>query len=625
MEDSVKKKQHRHRWPQSAMAPIVNPALEAILGRFKEERRAAHDSRGGQLRRLWPLFEESLGLLAPAIRSEEDFDAGTFLTQASWIRRELEARTGDARKDVDALCSVVPLFYRYVQGHLGRPVFAEGAVVTPFLLSCPMLSKFLRRGALFTVWEPGLEYIPGRDFYVITVHGMDGISTRMKVVDYLTVDLSSVKESYRSLLFSYVVSSPATVVRMHGSPSMKALCGFVDEFLALKAEPGYPNPDTKELTNAEMDHLRERILAAHGRSSSANTELYLFRNFVRWAIDTGVVRGSRSYLRRQRYARETDRGRQESIPASHFNLLMGRMAELAARDGLRACCYVALRMLTVTRMRVSALCGLRRDCLRQTADHGVWQVVGPSKTSGAGVERITVSDAERRAIISLSSITDPLRPLLEGRPEQDYLFIYRSRSGIRSLDSGTLSRIMRLACDDLGIPHYQPHHVRSCRHTRAARFAENHGLSKQDTALLTGHRNFDTTMNAYVSVSASDYYAALYGVMTEDVQTGVAGAVLEEMPAAVEPAAGEGAALGACARDGICTARTLLPCLTCRSFVTDVHHLHLFEQAVVDIDRRIMEATVDHDREDLVNIKEIYVVFIQKIKELLWKKETSCR
>ena len=72
--------------------------------------------------------------------------------------------------------------------------------------------------------------------------------------------------------------------------------------------------------------------------------------------------------------------------------------------------------------------------------------------------------------------------------------------------------------------------------------------------------------------------------MTEDVQAGVKGRVLGDMPDGVEPAAGDDAALGACSKADLCTARTLLPCLTCPSFVTDVHHLTLFEQAVADLD-----------------------------------------
>lgn len=602
---------------------LNNLNLVDVLMRFDANGFSGRDSRAYKFRPLWPLFEESLSMLAPSIVSEESFNADTFLTQASWLRREMASCTEERRDALHLLCSVLPLFYRYVQDAVGHSPFAEGAAMTPYLLSSSMLSRFLCRGALFTVWTPFVEYVPGRDFYVVTIHGMDDVSTRIKAVDYVTVDLEPVPERYKALMFRYVLSTPKTISSLHGCSLVKMLVPIVNEYMAVKEEPGYPDPDPREMTRAEMDHMRNFIIGSYANPETGNAYLRAFRDAARWAIDNGVLRGDRHYLRRLPYAREKGKGRQEDIPVRHLNMLVGRLRELSSKDSLHACCYVAIRVLVLTKMRISALCSLRRDCFVQTPDHGVWQVVTNSKTSGAGKEPFTVTDSEMEAARALSKVTDPLRPRMAGRAEQDYLFLYEGRSGIRALCNNTLGRVMREACDDLDLPHYYARHVRSFRQTRAARFAEKVGLSKHDTEILTGHRNRETTMNNYVAVSAADYYAALYGVMTEDVQKGVRGTVVEEMPQGVVPAAGDGATLGACSCTDICTARTLLPCLTCRSFVTDVHHLRLFEQAVEDIDRRIMETTVEHDKEDLVNVKEIYVVFIQKIKELLCKKEKA--
>lgn len=609
----------RKRLPGKYFYPdLKNAGLAAILLRFDRKGFSPSDSRRRRFRLLWPLFEASLGDMAAAVRSEEDFSAATFLRQAEFIRDLGGSAAGD---DVDLLCRVIPRFYRYVQEAVGHPIFTDGAAVTTLLLSCTQLSRFLRGCALFTVWSPGMVYVPGHDYYVVTLYGFDRVSTCMKTVDYVTLDLSVLPEPLRPQVFRYILSTPHRVVSQHSYPMVRTLYRLMEEYFAMKGEPGYPNPAPRVMTTSEMDHMRSVIIGAYGVAETGNAFLRLFRDFVSWAIGEGLVSGSSSHLRALHNAREKGKGRQETVPDADMVRLVARMRELAAKDGEHACCYAALRILAVTKLRVSAVCSLRTDCLVQTADHGVWQVVSTSKTSGRGRDRFTVSEAEHRAIEAVLAATAPLRAHLAEHPYRDALFVYRSRCGIRTLDAATLRRVMRLACDDLGIPHYQPHHVRASRQTRAARYAEKVGLNKQDTAVLTGHKSRDTTMNYYVSVSPTDYYAALYGVMTEDVQTAVAGTVAEEMPSGAEPAAGDAARLGACASDVVCTARTLLPCLTCRYFVTDVHHLRLFEQAIEDIDRRIMEATVPHDKEDLVTMKEIYVVYIQKIKEKLCERE----
>ena len=602
--------------------PVQRPLVLAVLKRFHEEGLKEKDGRRIQFRHAWVDFERSLGEVADAIRSEADFDASTFLRQAEWIRLEMQGCPESRREELKLLCAFIPPFYRYVEKKLGRPVFAEGAVVTPVLLSTTGMSKFLRGGALFTVWSgAGMRYVPGRDYYVVSCHGMDGISSRMSRVDFVTVDLSPVPERFKEMVFRYEMSTPRRVVSLHNCAMTKTIMRLLDEYVGMKAVEGYPNPDLRVMTDLEMDHMREFIVTAYPNATTANTFIGLFRDFVQWAIAERYVKGSIKHLLALHAAKEPGKGRQEAISAPHFVMLMKRAEEQSTVDTFHACCYVALRLFILTDLRVSELCGLRRDCFVQTADCGVWQVAVSGKTSRAGKDRQTVTDAERRAAQALDAATAPLRDRAAALGLGENLFIYEGRSGVRVLTRQMLALYLRRLCDDLDLPHYEPRHIRACRKTRAARFAEKHGLSKQDTAMLTGHKNPETTMNAYVSVKASDYYAALYGVMTEDVQAGVRGRVVEDMPQGVEPAAGDGAALGACSKADICTARTLLPCLTCPSFVTDVHHLNLFEQAVKDLDGRIAEATVEHDREDLVSIKEIYVVFIQKIKEVLWQKQ----
>jgi hypothetical protein len=51
----------------------------------------------------------------------------------------------------------------------------------------------------------------------------------------------------------------------------------------------------------------------------------------------------------------------------------------------------------------------------------------------------------------------------------------------------------------------------------------------------------------------------------------------------------------------------------CKHFVTTISRLPYFEEAIKMIDHRIENAVITHDKEDLVNIKRLYVGFINEI------------
>ena len=61
-----------------------------------------------------------------------------------------------------------------------------------------------------------------------------------------------------------------------------------------------------------------------------------------------------------------------------------------------------------------------------------------------------------------------------------------------------------------------------------------------------------------------------------------------------------------------------LDCPICKDFATTIDRLPYFEEQVRLLDQKIMAASIPHDKEDLVNIKRL---FLRYIEEILKKKE----
>ena len=56
-----------------------------------------------------------------------------------------------------------------------------------------------------------------------------------------------------------------------------------------------------------------------------------------------------------------------------------------------------------------------------------------------------------------------------------------------------------------------------------------------------------------------------------------------------------------------------LDCLVCKDFVTTPDRLPFFMRRIREIEHDIENATIPHDKEDLVNIKRLLLRFVEEI------------
>ena len=62
-----------------------------------------------------------------------------------------------------------------------------------------------------------------------------------------------------------------------------------------------------------------------------------------------------------------------------------------------------------------------------------------------------------------------------------------------------------------------------------------------------------------------------------------------------------------------CTMRNALPCLICENFVTTVEHEPAFRRAIDAVDKLIENSGTKHDKDDLMTVKLLLVMYIKAI------------
>lgn len=62
-----------------------------------------------------------------------------------------------------------------------------------------------------------------------------------------------------------------------------------------------------------------------------------------------------------------------------------------------------------------------------------------------------------------------------------------------------------------------------------------------------------------------------------------------------------------------CVMTNALPCMACKHFITTTKHEVFFKKAIENVNRLIETTKNRHDKEDLVTIKELYVLYLKAI------------
>ena len=346
-----------------------------------------------------------------------------------------------------------------------------------------------------------------------------------------------------------------------------------------------------------------------------NNRIGFIRRWFQWAADNGYMTFEKLFFDEFVQFEEPIKKDARPIPKEHLPLVFEKARELSTESDRNRILYLSMKFIHQTNFRPSDVFSLSLFKLGFSVVKGSRIIQHITKTSGPRGQVDPLTKYDFALLEEVIEITQDLRDNAPDISLKDKFFLYRNKRGqIVAADTGTLCDFMRRVCEKLGIKRYAPYNIRYTYMTKVFESAVINDLSEAEVRVLTKHVKLGTTMG-YVAKSRIDYFKALYQVMLEDVQVDPHGKVVDKMPEQSQDLGAREGGCGKC-RAANCMFKSLLPCITCENFVTTVDYEPFFKQMITHIDEQLEDARYPHDREDLVTMKEVYVMFLIEIDRL---------
>jgi len=548
--------------------------------------------------------------------SGEDFlkdpDA-LFWKQINDVRRRYRCNT-DRR--IMFLRAVV-FFYKYViKVRPDLELFVNSRTLYPSLLdNRSFVIEWLEGGFSFMTFKPGLIY-DSRDRFIFILRGADQESSRFRKNDYVKVDLTSISSPlYRKWVFDYVCSSIDRIKNYN-----QTIFSFPMNCLSeLKGTPGYKNPKENKFTTNESIYLADRIRKQYAKNDRSFIRFLAgVKGFFSWCVDSNYLSIDRTFFDFLTTHKKTLTQPIISRPDSdNRDVFLKESKRLSQEDPEHYLVFdTIVHLLLSTPLRVSSICGLKRDCVRPTAlKPGTFMLSYVSKTSAGDVDTIPITPREKALIDKMLAFNEHL--VAKAPMElKDNLFLYipNRKDYVRVPDRFAYSWFVKSLCEAIGIPKVQATSLRKEYQSQVKNFIVKKDKNEADYLALSGHKHVETTDRHYVT-TLEEYFEQMYQVELGEHHEEVAAKVVEKVPANLERVGDMNNKCGAC-NSSMCIARLALPCFLCKDFITSKEFLPVFQKMVDEVCEKIIMAENPHDKEDLNAIKSVLVSYIAALSRL---------
>lgn len=588
--------------------PSQNPYIKSEVIDFLSGDRKTnrwHDHR------ILELFEKSLGKYESLITSYQDFNEHTFFEQITFYKQFKTSDSNLYDYGLKAVCS----FYRWlVNKYEDYDFFKNATTMSKYLLFNIGLIELLKDDTYFSIYNPHTEYPDSRK-YCFIIRGMDIQSTQLTGDDYFSVDLKNLESKYyRKCVIKYLQSST--------SITTITWCGFTNymtdglKFITeLKKQPNYPNPDMKYYTNQEAILIRNHYHDENLSIATLNNKIGAFRRFLLWCQDASLITFDNMFFEYLKQYEEPVKTNGSTIPDKDLIKINSYIVNDMKENPEAVLMYSIFHLALQTEFRISQICHLKTDCIQPSIKPGQYVICANSKTSRGSKNTYVITDLTYHILMNAIESTEALRNECSIEALTDYIFLRSTRiTGYIVFNPSTFNNYLKNACKRLELKHtYSAANLRDTHMTKAFEHILRSGKSDLEMGILSKHKHLDTTKNHYIEMELEKMLEATYGITIGTDLIDTDSKIVDELP---ESAMGTDSDVengcGKCTAKS-CISTTSLPCLSCKYFVTTVNHEIFFKTAISGLDKLITQTTNAHDKEDLVTIKQLHVLYLRAI------------
>ena len=558
------------------------------------------------------VFEESLGEYRHEIKTIEGFTEKTFFEQANYYKKYFD---GDRKRRDEGLKLVVNFYRWIVRTFPTYDFFANAFNLSDQLLFCITLSELLEQGYYFTTFNP--TNIPhGKERICFLLRGLDGQSTRITKNDFSTLDFSALKSQfYRDLAIEFAVTSKSITV-VTNSSIIGYVCDGMQALYEVKQTKGYPNKKLDYLTNQEAIFIRQYFDSQDMSIPTKNNKIGAVRRFISYCVDKKVIKTDDLFFDYLSQYEEPNKNTAKTVSddtlvAIHKELLRRADDNLFYKEML-----VIFHLAIQTEFRINQICHLQVDCIKPTVKPNQFMIQSNSKTSYGRKNNYVISTQTYRLLMDIIEQTETIREESHLDSLKNYIFVYNGKTMTNTtllFNNTAFTKTLQEICDSIGSPRCNAANLRDTHMTKSLEHIMRTGKSDLEMSVLSKHKHLDTTKNHYIEMELEKMLESTYGITigTELIETD--SKVIDEIP---EHLAGEENDVedgcGKCSAE-TCVMTNALPCMACKHFITTTKHEVFFKKAIENVNRLIETTKNRHDKEDLVTIKELYVLYLKAI------------
>lgn len=553
-------------------------------------------------------FEESLGNFKN-ISTYKDFNGNTFFTQIDFYKNKYKS----SLKDIDKSIKFVVSFYRWLCNEYNQYNFFEKSLnMTTEILFKHSLIKTIKDNYKFILYNPHND-TPKDNKICFILNGFENYSAKITNSATFLVDVSDIENDYyQYLIKTYLIKNNILKVGISQLLYIREALKFL---LKLKNQKDYPNKNFKYLTNQESVLIRQYFISKKLKLSTTNNIIGAIRRFFNWTKDNDYLEFDDMFFEYLRQYEEPTISTANAIPEDKLILLNDYFLKRAKQDMKYQLVYAIFHLAIQTEFRMNEICHLKVDCILPSIKPNHYIIKTTSKSSHGHTSTFVISNLTYKILKDVIEITEPIRDDCNIETLKDYIFLYKGAlDSTLLIDTTFMSNTIAKACRELGFEKiYRSANLRDTHMTKAFEHSLRNKKSDAELSVLSKHKHIDTTKNHYIETELEKMLEATYGIIIGEENIEVDSKIVEQIPEELEDK--EYDVENGC---GKCTAETCvitssLPCLICKHFITTIEHEIFFKKAIENIDELIEKTTNRHDKEDLVTIKKLYILYLKSI------------
>ena len=505
---------------------------------------------------------------------------------------------------------LVDTFYYFIGTHYNPDIFKDAGLKV-YNVRAVGFAKTILKGFDIINYNP-IDVIPQSDKWMLVYANENVVNSDVNSTFTRLFDFTIVKnKTYRSWLKTYTWKTQNSIKTKSMKVSLLSdFLNYIDDLKTGKQISIYSKKSSSK-TITINDVMAYKLHYTSTGKTSTSRVFNDIKNFLDFIDNTelGTIETGITYLLSSPERDATSN--KNSIPDDELKRLANLMKVKADESDKAKLYYLIFYIALETEFRSSNVLTLKTTSIKETNKPGEYVLISPTKTSNKEFLEQPITTYTKRHIEEIVKITDKYRD--ESCPDEikDYIFLCKNRTNsyhiITILD---FNKHLQKCCIELNLPKYNFGNLRDTHMTKAEEFIVRNQLSDMQQNILSGHRTTETDHRYYTDTDIRTLLESVHGIIIGNVD--VDGRIIDENDNVVSIENSVSNGCGYCS-NSTCNDYSMLDCLMCKHFVTTISRLPYFEEAIKMIDHRIENAVIAHDKEDLVNIKRLYVGFINEI------------